>query len=233
MILVRAGRKDLLRGESWGTKITVADPAGLHSDRDDGGGYSSVSVRKPNRLRRLAARILFCPDPTVIWAKRAAVNPAVLEKSQGASSVISSSPPESAHVASCLLSKRLKSNLIVDLRDGWLDEPLRIEHYNLPFQQYREARLERHILKQAGRIFVTSQVWSELMQSRLPFTRSKMRVLTNGYPPGWDSVRATDDGPCPSDGLCLIYAGRFTGSRVSRRPSRLLEPLCLGLRPLP
>ena len=227
--LVRAGSTDQVQQMSWGVEVTVRDPLELYGDPVAGGGYTTPT-RRPNRLRRFAAYLLFNPDPTVVWAKRAAYHPLVLEHGQGATCVLSSNPPESSHVASSLLAKQLQTDLIVDMRDGWLDEPLKplLQHFR--WQRWREGRLETPILRQAKHIFVSSVVWKDLLENRLPFTKGKTTVLTNGYPP--ESLRPAPTGKkCTAfNRITLLYAGQFTGSRNTRKVQYLLKPLLEGIQ---
>jgi len=232
VVLVRAGRSDRRRQEEWGTEITVRDPLGLHSDSETGTSkdYRFVPTRRPNPLRRWAAYLLLNPDPTVVWARTAARHPTVLEFAQNASWVVSSSPPETAHVASFLLAKHLKTDLIIDLRDGWLDEPLRPRTGSIPLQRYRERRWETRILRNAKQVLVTSPVWQRLLEERLPITRGRITMLTNMYPAESGESAAESWMPKGGESLKLVYAGRFTGSRTTRKADRLLEPLLTGLR---
>ena len=228
VVLVRGGSVTGQRTESWGVELTVRDPLGLY--RDTVPGAVPVKKRKPNKLRRLLAYWLFNPDPGILWARTAARHSSVLEQAAGASFVLSSSPPESAHIGAAILAKKLKAKLIIDMRDGWLDEPLKPLLRNSRFQRWREGRLEHAILQQADKIFVTSRVWRSLLADRLPFTQDKTVVLTNGYPPdGLFGLKQVSKRPA-NESLHLVHAGRFTGSRLSQKVGYLLEPLLMGLR---
>lgn len=227
VVLVRAGSVAGQRTESWGVELTVRDPLGLY--RDTTVDNAPTKTRKPNKLRRIFAYWLFNPDPGIIWSRAATSNPVVLEHGQGASFVISSSPPESTHIGAAALAEKLKTKLIVDMRDGWLDEPLKPLLRDSKLQKWREGRLEKATLLQADKILVTSPVWKSLLGERLPFTQDKTVVLTNGYPPtGLFSLKQTQS-RSKNDPIRLIHAGRFTGSRLSQKVSYLLEPLLLGL----
>ena len=226
--LVRAGTSDRVEQMPWGVEVTVQVPLGLYGDTTTGGDYT-VTPCRTNRLRRLAAYLLFNPDPTVIWAKRAARHPLVLKHGQGVTCVLSSNPPESSHVAASLLAKQLQADLIVDMRDGWLDEPLKPLLQRFGWQRWREGRLETPILHQAKHIFVTSVVWKDLLENRLHFTRGKTTVLTNGYPP--DSLQPKNIRKKHTDShkIVLLYAGQFRGSRNNRKVQHLLKPLLEGI----
>jgi hypothetical protein len=225
VVMIRAGSTDGERKESWGQEITVRDRMGLHRDTLPG---TAVPTRKPNKFRRALAYWLFNPDPTVVWARAAAKHPAVLKAMEGASFILSSSPPESAHVGAWVLSRCTGVAHIVDMRDGWLDEPLKPLLRSSALRRWLEGRMEARILRDAKVIQVTSEVWQELLIKRMPDLSPKVHVLTNGYPqhmpaPQPKAIKG------PDDELVLIHAGRFTGSRLTQLPNLLLEPLLANL----
>jgi glycosyltransferase involved in cell wall biosynthesis len=229
IILVKAGAVDGVRETNWGKEITVRDPLGLYTESQPDSSQIPPK-RRPSRLRRYAAYFLFNPDPTLIWARQAIRCPLVRKVGRVADLVISSSPPESAHVAAAELARSLNAQLLVDMRDGWLDEPIKPLLQKYQMQRWREGRLERRILRQAEHILVTSDVWRELLCRRLPFTENKITVLTNAYPP--DSLFAgSQKQHRKSDRLTLIHAGRFGGSRKSQKIEHLMRPLLDNLDP--
>lgn len=222
VVMIRAGSADQVREEPWGTEITVRDPIGLYRDASLTG--VQPAARKPNKLRRALSYWMFNPDPGVIWAHIAACHPSVLGAATGADFIISSSPPESVHVGAWKLSRSLCLPHIVDMRDGWLDEPLKPQLRTSAFRRWQEGRLEERILREASAIQVTSEVWKELLSKRLPGLAAKVNVLTNGYPvSGTQVTRAVSEQK--TSGLVLVHAGRFMGSMLTRSPDLLLQPL--------
>lgn len=221
--MIRAGSVDSVRQEPWGPEITVRDRMGLHVDRVPQEGTPGTT-RKPNKYRRALAHWLFNPDPTIVWARAAARHPAVLQAMKGAAFILSSSPPESAHVGAWVLSRRSGVPHIVDMRDGWLDEPLKPLLRTSAGRRWIEGRLEARILRDATAIQVTSDVWKELLCKRMPNLSSKVQVLTNGYPKNSPTI-PTPYKKAAGEELVLIHAGRFIGSRLTQLPSLLLEPL--------
>jgi hypothetical protein len=169
---------------------------------------------------------MFNPDPTIAWVRRVVTHPLVEEYGRDVACVLSSSPPESIHLGSGRIAERLGTRLCIDLRDGWLDEPLKplLQRYGL--QRWREGRLERRVFAQADKIVVSSPVWNELLGARLPFTRDKTVVVTNAYPLA--TVTAESPGtanPAKDRAIHLVHAGRFTGSSNARAPRHLLDLL--------
>ena len=244
VVLVRAGRTDGVEEREWGRVVRVADPLRFFPDDYDAPRGSSprgssprgssprgaAPARRPQALKRLASLAL-APDPSVLWSIRAARHRAVRDAAARAAWVISSSPPESAHVAALLLARAVGARLAIDLRDGWLDEPQRPEMRHA-WRRALEGSIERRVLARADRVFVTSDGWREPLERRRPEARGKVAVLTNAYPspsewPAAPVARA-------ASGACrLLYAGRFAGSRLGWTAERLLRPLADGLRASP
>jgi glycosyltransferase involved in cell wall biosynthesis len=228
IVLVRAGGTENVTATEWGTEITVRDPIGLYRDPD--GPRAPVWRRGRSRLRRLATLALFSPDATIPWARQVIDHPLVLAHGSGAEWVVASSPPESVHVAAAALARRLKAKLLVDLRDGWLDEPNKPFLRLLPLRRWHEGRLEARSLGQADRVLVTSEGWRRQLVRRRPEVGPKVHVLTNGYP-AHDLPRGGERPAATSGVLELLYTGQFTYSRSTQRPRLMLEPLWLAGRP--
>lgn len=228
VVMIRAGSADAIRDEPWGQEITVRDRLGLYRDAEPG-EPAATNPRKPNKWRRSLAYWLFNPDPTVVWARAAARRPQVLAAMDGAHFILSSSPPESAHVGAWILSRKNSVPHIVDMRDGWLDEPLKPLLRSSALRRWQEGRLERRILQDAKGIQVTSTVWKDLLCRRYSQLASKVQVLTNGYPENAKTLGATDRARGDSGEIVLVHAGRFTGSRLTQYPALLLEPLLKDL----
>ena len=227
IVLVRAGETDQAYEQPWGVEIGIRDPLGLHPERQE--TSAQQATKQYSRSTQLAAALLFNPDPGILWTRRAANHPLVLEHGKDADIVLSSSPPESAHLCAENLAKQLNAKLVVDMRDGWLDEPLKPLLQTSQLQRTREGRLERRILRQADKIFVTSDVWQELLTARLPFTGEKVVVLTNGYPYPEPDITATSNRES-KEPLSLLYAGKLSLSRSTQKASLLLAPLLAGMR---
>ena len=220
IVMIRAGSEDAERPESWGIEITVRDPLGLY--RDAATAAQPLPTRKPNKWRRTLAYWLFNPDPTVAWAKAAAQHRTVQYYAKDAKLILSSSPPESAHVGAWLLSRQTGVPHIVDMRDGWLDEPLKPILNSSALRHFLESKIESKILYSARSILVTSAIWHKLLCERHPELFKNVHVLTNGYP---EIVRPSEFNTPPNDEMILIHAGRFTESRHTQLPDLLLTPL--------
>lgn len=228
VVLIAGGEHDQRCEEPRGTLITLRDPLRIYRERR----RQSATVPASRPLLRWLAYALLSPDPGIAWAWRAARHPLVMEHCADVRLVLSSSFPESSHVAAARLARRCAAPLVIDMRDGWLDEPMKPFLRQSSLRRMREARLERSILRQAATIIVTSGHWQQLLAQRLPFTASKTVVLTNAYPVGCNPAESTSTYIEQPSGhaLTLLYAGRIFTSRAERRIEHLLAPLLAGLQ---
>lgn len=229
IVVVRAGLADEEKETAWGREITIRDPLGKWGRPTEAGSGESRPA-KTSRLRTSITNLIFNPDMTIMWGRSLLRHPLVEKHGSDLDCVLASSPPESAQWAAWKLAKKFDTALTVDMRDGWLDEPLKLTLWHSRFHRWREGRLERRILKDADRIIIATNGLKNMMENRLPFTRGKVALLTNGYPP--DVKAEVGEKPRSSDEprIRLLYAGRFTGSRNTYKPHLLIDPLLAGIR---
>ncbi len=95
------------------------------------------------------------PDPEVRWALRAA--DAALEAAKKADWIITSSPPESLHLAGKILKHRSNCLWLADLRDLWLSSPQLAVRRN-PIRHGIETHLAQWILSDCDAISSVSAV---------------------------------------------------------------------------
>ncbi len=188
------------------TNITIADPLRMHVARIP----DAPPPRKPNRLRRWLAYALLSPDPSIVWAKRVMAHPVVRHAARTSSLLYSSSPPEAAFIACTKLSRRYGVPFWMDMRDGWLDEPLKPLLRTSAIQRWREKRLEALCLNASSVITVTSKSWKTMLSGRYPHLNSNIRVVMNAAPAS--VARKIDASGNPR----LMYAGRMGSSRPER-----------------
>ncbi|MCH8494078.1 MAG: hypothetical protein LAT57_00415 [Balneolales bacterium] len=234
--IIRAGIKNSSVEADFGRVITIADPLKIYGEtvvlqqnqpkekqaQSEEKTYTQVT-RKPNKFRRWLAYVLFTPDLTLPWAKKVGLNQEVLHLSKNCGFVLASSPPESAYLAASRIARYSGAKFIMDMRDGWLDEPLKPLLQSSAIQKMRESRLEKRMITQANTIFVTSGVWKSKLLSRYPHIDRKTVTLTNAYPtiePVAKPYKKVSSGR-----LQLLYAGRISSSGSNRRISVLMNPL--------
>lgn len=172
---------------------------------------------------KLLLDLFLVPDLGKCWANKVIKNINKLINVDDFSIVFSTSPLVSGHlVNSFIKSKNQKIKSIIDLRDGWLDEPLNPFLDKIKLRKYIESRAEKNILNQADAIFVTSLVWKEKLIKRISGLEEKTQVLTNAYP---EIDFMSQNNSKDTKILKLIYTGRFTGSSKKRKAKILFDPL--------
>lgn len=117
-----------------------------HPNRDP----STSSARSAFSLRALARDLLLWPDPDIRWCLRAAAHASEAARAENWTPdwVLSTSPPESIHVAGQKLAADLGARWAADFRDLWLKNPHRRERRRL-HRRIGERRLARRLLPQA------------------------------------------------------------------------------------
>jgi len=216
-----AGSRSRLERADFGSVITRKDPLGIFTEND--GPHGSAALRRPNRFRRLLAYALLTPDLQLPWALACRWSTDVQKAAANSQVILSSSPPESAHVLAGWLHLQHDVPHIIDLRDGWLDEPMKPLLKSSSLQQLREKRLEKRLLTAASAILVTSHEWKSLLRKRYPQLSHRIQVLTNAYPDHPPVIRTRQ--PVPDAPLRVLHAGRISSSRPERNPQELLSLL--------
>ncbi len=164
---------------------------------------------------------LLVPEPLVVawepFARRAAIR---LQREHRFDCVITSSPPESAHLIGTALARRGVA-WVADLRDAWTFEPLR-PRFPTRVQRWADGRLERRLMRSADVVSCVSEPVADDMRSRVG---ANAVVVPNG----WDPELTPAGGDRQAAGLLdrlrtsIVYTGRF-GS-YGRDPRPLLEAL--------
>jgi hypothetical protein len=203
-VVVCAGSEFQLKETAMGLEITVPDPLRIHGPLSPG----SQPVRKPHPLRRWVAYAVFNPDPSVVWTRAAMKHPIVRHHCRMADLITASSPPEAPFLGAMALAKRYDIPFWMDMRDGWLDEPLKPLLRRHAWQRWREKRLEEACLTAASLVTVTSETWKDMLRTRIPDIGPKVSVVTNA------SVSTAISGTDRRGGFA--YAGRFHSSRPER-----------------
>jgi glycosyltransferase involved in cell wall biosynthesis len=189
---------------------------------------SDTYAGRPHPLSKILV-----PEPLVAaWAPFARRRALRLAKAQRFDCVITSSPPESAHLIGRALRRR-GVPWVADIRDAWAFEPLR-PTFPTGLQRRLDERLERRWLGGADVVACVSQPVVDDLKGRLGIDA----VL---IPNGWDpDLGPEDPGPpepvdplplADPDRASLVYTGRF-GS-YGRDPGPLVEALATLAREHP
>jgi glycosyltransferase involved in cell wall biosynthesis len=162
------------------------------------------------------------PEPLVAaWAPFARSRALRLHRRTPFECVITTSPPESAHVVGRALRRR-GVPWVADIRDAWTFEPLRPRFPTAP-QRLLDRRLERRWLGSADAVVCVSRPADDDLRSRLGIDPL---LVPNGWDP--EALGAGADAGPPThlldpERVSLVYTGRFGG--YGRDPRPLVEAL--------
>ncbi len=182
--------------------------------RDGREGPASRSERRVRFFRRLTD---WLPLPDVYCGWIPAALRAAAPHLSSTDWILSTSPPESAHLAAWELARRSGRPWVADFRDPWLNGIYR--RCPTPAHRAFQARLERLVVERAELVLATSREAAADFRARYPqLPPEKFHCLPNGFDP-------EEFPPCdPTAGLPLriIHAGGLT---LDRELGPLLEAL--------
>jgi len=165
------------------------------------------------------------PEPLVVaWAPFARSRALRLHRREGYDCVITTSPPESAHLVGRALRRRGVA-WVADVRDAWTFEPLR-EPFPTAAQRRLDEALERRWLAAADAVVCVSRPAADDLRAR---GIAEPLLVPNGWDPEAVPGPSGEGGePSPpaildSGRRSLVYTGRF-GS-YGRDPRPLVEAL--------
>ncbi len=221
VLIVRAGTEDKVEVDEEGNQILhVKDKILIASNF-----FKRISrlseIRYFILLYNKITDFLSIPDRYILWAERIVTNNKIQKHFTDATVFLSTSPPNSSHIPPFRLTRKLNIPYIVDMRDGWLDEPLREYLTRDNYKKRREEKFEREILKNAAHIIVTSENWKVNLKRRLGFTEKKSTVITNAYPD--IPIEIAEEKENDKDYVKLFYGGNFRGNSKISRLEAVLE----------
>lgn len=221
--IIWSGWEDrFVKGGKW-NELEIRDPLRSFTKNQTAPiTQPSKVVEKRFSLRNFIKKIVYYFDNDFVWSFWLTKKTMVKNVCKNADIIISSSPPESIHLASYLLAKKFNLKLVIDMRDGWIDEPLKLALRTSGFKKNIEEKFESITLRSAFKIFVTSDEWKKQLINRYKTCAPKISVITNAYPTY--SFKLNSNKPARSR-KTLLYAGRFRASRNVNSIESLLDPL--------
>ncbi len=208
--------------QKLGTKVQVIAPA-LPQDVSGITVYhanANPNTEKANAritpLRDLARELILLPDPDVRWARRAA-KAVIVSNIPKPDWIITTSPPESIHVAGAILKKHFNCRWLGDFRDLWLQSPLR-QYRNNRLRRFRENRIAKQLLSQMdGFVAVDGHIQHEISGYAPP--RMPNAVIPN-FPLSYDLLPQGQSPVLTAKFRNIVYTGSFSLSD----PKRQIEP---------
>jgi glycosyltransferase involved in cell wall biosynthesis len=167
-----------------------------------GGSYAPPSV-----LERVAV-----PDLSVAtWLPFALPAALRLAREQQIDCVITSSPPQSAHLVGLAL-KRRGLCWIADFRDGWTFEPQHAPWFTSA-QRRADESLERRVARRADAVIGVTKPIADDLRERLGV---RAELITNGFDP--EEAVAGADGLLDPRRRSFVHTGRIAAARSTVRP---------------
>ena len=202
--------------------VRTADAARWRSREGEVGSMFDADTYsgRPHPLSRVLV-----PEPLVAaWAPFARAKALRLTRERRFDAVITTSPPESAHLVGRALARR-GVTWVADVRDGWTFEPLRPK-FPTGLQRRLDGWLERRWLGSADVVVCVSEPAAEDLRRR---GIAEPALIPNGWDPELAPDAApADNAPFDPERVSLLYTGRF-GS-YGRDPAPLVEALALLAR---
>jgi glycosyltransferase involved in cell wall biosynthesis len=171
-----------------------------------GQGDPAASAAPPARH---LSRILV-PDPAVVgWAPFAARAARRFLRENPVDCVITSSPPESVHLAGLALGRR-RPAWIADLRDGWTFEPMRPE-FPTSAQRRLDQRLEGRVMRTADAVVAATEPIALDLTRRYGIPSTTIR---NAWDPELEAEVSSARPPeLEPNRFNLVYTGSLGGLR--------------------
>jgi glycosyltransferase involved in cell wall biosynthesis len=169
--------------------------------------------RAASYSRRSRLEDVVVPDlGAVTWLPYALPTALRLARTSSFDCVLTSSPPQSAHLVGRALRRR-GLPWIAELRDGWAFEPPRPP---LPRLQRRiDVRVERATLARADLVIGVTQPIADDARRRLGV---RAETVTNAFDPEESADPAWVDGLLDADRFTLVHTGRMAVSGSTPQP---------------
>ena len=170
--------------------------------------------RRPGGLFQMFRRLSdwwLLPDSYVAWDGRARGAAERLLAQRPFDAMLSSSPPNSVHLAACALRARHRMPWVADFRDPWMALAARTPPTR--WHAERQRRLEGSVLETADLILAASRSHADLLERRLEGATAgagKVVHLPNGFEPDREDPAAPAQGPPAGEApphFTLVFTG--------------------------
>lgn len=131
--------------------------------------------------------------------------------------IISSGPPMPAHIAAVVVKKLFRKKWVMDMRDPWFLADFAPAQYRSAFRTMLDTWVEQRCYRNADLIVCTSPGAARIINERCAETKSRTRVVLNGYDIVVNSIT-----PSPTGKLRLLYTGAIY---FNRNPFPLFEAI--------
>lgn len=176
---------------------------------------TQVDSRRRMSVRSTAREWMLWPDPDIRWSMRAAKT--VAASGVRPDWVISTSPPESIHVAGEWLARQTGARWLADFRDLWLENPHRQERAQL-HRRFGERIIASRLLPRASIVTAVDDVVAREAQRFGGRNVKKLAHFTPDLPPQSDALLL------PNDTTNVVHVGSIGLSDPDAQISQLIEP---------
>jgi glycosyltransferase involved in cell wall biosynthesis len=176
-------------------------------------GAGRRSGRVFGALRRLSDFWLL-PDSYAGWSRRAARTAERLAVSGRFDAMLSSSPPDSVHLAALALSRRRRIPWVADFRDPWIG--LHFRQPPTPWHRARQMAFERSVIEGADVVLAASRAHADDMGVEAGARARRVVHLPNGFEPF--DAGADVGGVAPASALAHDAASSGATMPVAEEP---------------
>jgi glycosyltransferase involved in cell wall biosynthesis len=172
-------------------------------------GLGGGSGRRPSGLTaalRAAASWLQVPDAYVGWAGRAGRVAVARARRGDLGAVLSTSPPDSVHLAGRCVARTCRLPWVADFRDPWVG--LYFKPPPTVWHRRRQAALERRVLEEADLVTVASRTHADELGRASGARPRWAEHWPNGFEPG-GAVVEDDARPDPRH-MRLVFTGTLS-----------------------
>lgn len=148
----------------------------------------------------------FIPDARILWVKPSVRYLKEVLAKEGIDTVITTGPPHSTHLIGLALQKQEGIRWLADFRDPWTTIGYHDKLKLGRFARKKHKRLEKLVLRNAGKIVVTSETTQQEFQR---ITTRPVHVITNGY----DPVAYQNEPAEPDAGFTISHIGSLLSGR--------------------
>lgn len=168
--------------------------------RQNANKSSSAPVRWMKSAGGAVTRFFLQPDDRIGWLPFALTNARRILEREPVRYILTSSYPNSTHLAGLYLKRHFRIKWIADFRDGWTQNPYFGQNMT-PLHRTLNRRWERNVVQQADSLITVSEPIAAHLDALS--TPNKVHVIPNGF----DSDDYADLEPMEFDKFTIAYTG--------------------------
>lgn len=181
------------------------------------GAPGPAATPRRSRLWRAVRSILLFPDEHSGWIRGATRRGLARLRDGDLGVILSTSPPESAHLIAAMLKAASGVRWVADFRDPWAFSHLREPSWLDPLH----ARAEARALRSADALVTVSRGWSQRFRALYPGLRHAL--IRNGF----DCEAAESTREVRGDHFRIVYTGKL--DPVQQDPRLLFRAVAAAL----